>query len=380
MSTVPKTAATAMAIAANSSKDSLSIAYQEAVELVSFLSSEGDLPETIATTEFFDILEKARLEKLTPKDEFVFWNGYSKLAEHAKPTQVEALQFRNYILGRKPVEATTEERYRRNLRSMATIRRYSVLSFVLTLLFLTYLSLTSGYMQRTDQLAQEYRLIASGIYNGTRLEGLQEQGFRSVIQDGNVGGSEGDESGSLPASSEDFQTQGNAYFRAQLTSALSEISSLVENNTNALKYLQLDFSQSSNEEIASRLSNRFSVKDLKVESSQRSINQLISSYLLPVFTSLLGVTVYILRRTSTSINSGQYRLYESGTYSYRITLGIVGGIVISWFSANDSSGVISSITPAALAFVVGYSIEVLYNVLDSIVKALGASDANQNST
>ncbi|MBL4645904.1 MAG: hypothetical protein JKY99_05540, partial [Rhizobiales bacterium] len=73
-----------------------------------------------------------------------------------------------------------------------------------------------------------------------------------------------------------------------------------------------------------------------------------------------------------------YRLYESGTYSYRITLGIVGGIVISWFSTTEASGISSSITPAALAFVVGYSIEVLYNVLDSIVKALGASEARSS--
>ena len=101
-------------------------------------------------------------------------------------------------------------------------------------------------MQRTDELAQEYRLIASGIYNGTRLEGLQEQGFRTVIQDGNLSGSEGDDAGNAVPGREDFQNQGNAYFRAQLTSALSEIASLVENNTNALKYLQLDFSQFSN--------------------------------------------------------------------------------------------------------------------------------------
>lgn len=378
MSSVSGTEAVETSLRHVENQSNLSIAYQGAIELVSFLSSEGNLPDQIATNEFFEILEKVRLDTLNPKEEKIFWDGFSKLAEHAKPTQVEALQFRNYLLGRKPVAKTTAERYRRNLRSMAIIRRYSLLSFVLTLLFLTYLSLTGGYMQRNDILAQEYRLIASGIYNGTRLEGLQERGFRNVIGEGNVGGSEGSE-GSIGSDSvlslENTQAEGNAYFRAQLASALSEISNLIENNTNALKYFQFDFNHRSEDEQIQNLDNRFSVKDLKVESRQTSINQLISSYFLPVFTSLLGVTVYILRRTSTNINSGQYRLYESGTYSYRITLGIVGGIVISWFSVTDSSGVVASITPAALAFVVGYSIEILYNVLDSIVKALGASDS-----
>ena len=170
---------------------SLSTAYDAVAELVSFLSSDGNLPAKIATPEFFDILEKAREKTLTSEEEFIFWSGYSQLAEHAKPTQVEALQFRNYILGRKRVAKETESRYRSNHRSIKTIRLTSLLSFFATLLFLTYLSLSAGLMQRTDQLAQEYRLIASGIYNGTRLEELQQNQLRSVVAEENVGGSEG---------------------------------------------------------------------------------------------------------------------------------------------------------------------------------------------
>ncbi|MBL4645298.1 MAG: hypothetical protein JKY99_02435, partial [Rhizobiales bacterium] len=332
---------------AGHTKNNISIAYQATVELVSFLSSEGMLPDAIATTEFFDILEKARQETLTPQEEFVFWNGYSQLAKHAQPTQVDALQFRNYILGRKPIQKATEERYRRNLKSMTRIRVYSLVSFGLTLLFLTYLSLSGGYMANNDRLAREYRLIASGIYNGTRVEGLQEAGFRNILQEDNVGGSEDDEGGSGGlnsfAENDGFvtRTQENAFFKTQRLTALSEIVSLIEHNTNALRYLQFSFDNTSDLENSSRRSNRFSVKDLRVESLQKSINRLLSSYFLPVFTSLLGVTVYILRRTSTNINSGQYRLYESGTYSYRITLGIVGGIVISWFSTTEASGISS---------------------------------------
>jgi len=366
------------------------LACADIQELVSYLAAEGNLPEDIATTEFFDIFEKARTDRLSPEEEFRFWSGFSKLADHARPTQVEALQFRNYILGKKPTGRATEERYRRNLSIIRNIRILSLISFVLTLLLFTYLSLTEGYMGRNDRLATEYRLIASGIHAGTRLEGLQGNGYRNVIQEGNVGGSEGGGEGGGEGGSEGggegaapssgpalgsapFQTPSDAYYRTQVLGALSEISSLIGHNTAALKLLQLDLGAPSEDEDT--LAQRFSVKDLRVEARQQSINHLLSSYILPVFTSLLGVTVYILRRTSTSINAGEYRLYESGTYSYRITLGIVGGIVISWFSITDTSGVISSITPAALAFLVGYSIEVLYNVLDSIVKALGANES-----
>jgi hypothetical protein len=365
----------------------MQLACADIQELVSFLSADGNLPGDIITPEFFVIFEKARSESLTPDEEFKFWNGFSQLAQHAKPTQVEALQFRNYILGKKPIGRATEERYRRNLAIIRNIRILSLISFIVTLMLFTYLSLTEGYMARNDSLATEYRLIASGIHAGTRLEGLQESNFRTVIQEGNAGGSEGGGEGGGEGGSEVSVARpessggspagfagSDAYFRTQVLNALSEISSLIGHNTAALRLLQFDLGEPAQDE-EDELAQRFSIKDLRVEARQQSINHLLSSYILPVFTSLLGVTVYILRRTSTSINAGQYRLYESGTYSYRITLGIVGGIVISWFSITDSSGVISSITPAALAFLVGYSIEVLYNVLDSIVKALGARDS-----
>ena len=204
---------------------SLSTAYDAVAELVSFLSSDGNLPAKIATPEFFDILEKAREKTLTSEEEFIFWSGYSQLAEHAKPTQVEALQFRNYILGRKRVAKETESRYRSNHRSIKTIRLTSLLSFFATLLFLTYLSLSAGLMQRTDQLAQEYRLIASGIYNGTRLEELQQNQLRSVVAEENVGGSEGTEEEGQ-AGGVGGQLQEDAYFRAMAVSALGEIADL----------------------------------------------------------------------------------------------------------------------------------------------------------
>jgi hypothetical protein len=53
---------------------------------------------------------------------------------------------------------------------------------------------------------------------------------------------------------------------------------------------------------------------------------------------------------------------------------VIGGIAISWFAVRDTTGIVGSISPAALAFLVGYSVEVLYNLLDSIVKALGGAN------
>ena len=358
---------------------SLTDACETATELVSYLSSTGNLPEDVANAEFFEILDKARRNDLAVGEEQAFWNGYSKLAHHAKPTQIDALRFRSYLQGRRQVDSAVEREYQTNLSAIRKIRVYSIISFVFTLLLLTYVSLTGSYMSSNKTLAHENRQIESRIYAGTRLEGLLERIEQSPITSGTVGGSEGgSEGGGEGSQTVAGQQTSNPLFELQRTEALAQIVSHQEYNLRALQFFQLYTATGTGTEetdgsgttpFAEGLSQR-----TKIEAHQNLINLLISSYFLPVFTSLLGVTVFILRRTSSSLNSGQYRLYESGTYSYRMTLGIVGGIVISWFSTTDGSGVVSSLTPAALAFVVGYSIEVLYNLLDSIVKALGAED------
>jgi len=366
-------------------EERLSAAYFSVMELISYLSTEGDLPGDVATPEFFALLKKAQTGELTAEEEFSFWDGYSRIADHAKPIQVDALRFRSFLMGREEPDPTAKERYTKNRSNLKRIRFLCLFSFVGALMLLAYLAVTDGYMSSNNALDTEYKLIQAGYYEGTRLSQLADQNSGDALvvlrdqsnQSGNESGGEGDDDqvGSDPAISAEA-----ARLRAASDRALREIAELVISNNNSLAFFQFGLSspESAQEDLANVvLREKYSVKDLRLEAKQKAVNLLISTYLLPVFTSLLGVTVYMLRRVSSNLQSGQFRLYETGTYSYRVTLGIVGGIVISWFSRTDSSDVVSTLTPAALAFIVGYSIEVLFNVLDSIVKALGASDKEQ---
>ena len=58
----------------------------------------------------------------------------------------------------------------------------------------------------------------------------------------------------------------------------------------------------------------------------------------------------------------------------RVSLGGVAGIVIGWFSAAAGSNVAStsaSFLPFGLAFLTGYGIDVLFNILDKLSRAIG---------
>ena len=355
----------------------LSEACDNATELVAYLSSKGNLPETISTSDFFNILAKARNEKLDSSEEPIFWSNYSQLATHALPVQIEALKFRNYMLDRNKADTRERVEYKRSLSDIFRISLISLTSFFFTLIFLSYVSLTSSYLATNIALTKEHQLIEARVFTGTRLAVINKSSKSNPLNFGDDTGSESNETETFIGPSAD-QDGFQAILSNLSQDAIREINDHIEYNLSALEYLQLktaSFARSTNNQSPEQI--QFSsvlLHRAQIEAHQGLINQLISSYLLPLFTSLLGVTVFILRRTSASLNSGQYRLYESSTYSYRLTLGVVGGIVISWFSTADTTGVVASLTPAALAFVVGYSIEVLYNVLDSIVKALGASD------
>ncbi|MEP2978921.1 MAG: hypothetical protein ABJO86_05520 [Lentilitoribacter sp.] len=357
----------------------LSEACDNATELVSYLSSKGNLPDTIVTDDFFKILGKARSGKLEPSEEPEFWSNYSQLATHAKPVQIEALKFRNYMLDRNKADSRERAEYKRSLNDIVKIRWISLTSFVFTLILLTYVSLTSTYLSTNKKLTDEAQQIEAQVFEGTRLYRIDKATKSTPSNFGDSSGNESSDGNAIALGEPVFvENENQDTLIALRQNAIAEINYHIEYNLSALDFLQLNtasFARSTNTDTTEQL--RFSKVLLlraQIEAHQGLINQLISSYLLPLFTSLLGVTVFILRRTSASLNSGQYRPYESSTYSYRLTLGVVGGIVISWFSTADTTGVVASLTPAALAFVVGYSIEVLYNVLDSIVKALGASD------
>jgi hypothetical protein len=151
-----------------------------------------------------------------------------------------------------------------------------------------------------------------------------------------------------------------------IATRIKELGYLAGYNDNILRFLQFRWFGKGDAVQGSPVDNGVLV-------TQLAVNSLISKYLLPVFAALLGVTVYILRTASADMQALSFRIYDSGIYSNRLTLGVVGGIAISWFSVTETHGIVGSITPAALAFLVGYSVEVLYNVLDSLVKALGAN-------
>lgn len=96
----------------------------------------------------------------------------------------------------------------------------------------------------------------------------------------------------------------------------------------------------------------------------------LSKYLLPLLYGLLGACVYVLRTLSEEIRNLLYTVDSNIRFQLRIYLGALAGLAIGWFITEQSAPtVLRSVTPVTLAFIAGYSVELLFKALDTIINA-----------
>jgi hypothetical protein len=106
--------------------------------------------------------------------------------------------------------------------------------------------------------------------------------------------------------------------------------------------------------------------------------EILSLYLLPIFYGLLGSCTYILRVIAYEIDKQIYVREHDIQYALRILLGTFAGFVIGWFISSDTemqNGFSpAKLSPFAIAFVAGYSVELLFTLLDKIVAVYSGAE------
>ncbi|SRR6266404_6748516 len=100
----------------------------------------------------------------------------------------------------------------------------------------------------------------------------------------------------------------------------------------------------------------------------------LNDYALPFLYGLLGACVFILRNLSSEVKALSFTSDEN--YQLRIPLGALSGVAIAWFlAAMQSSNALKGLSPLPLAFLTGYSVEVLFSALDRLVAAFSSDRA-----
>ena len=107
----------------------------------------------------------------------------------------------------------------------------------------------------------------------------------------------------------------------------------------------------------------------------------ISSCVLPVLYALLGTFAYLLRTFELQVCARSY--VPSAVDTARFVIAAIGGAVVGLFS-NFTTGEGFKASPLALAFLVGYAVDVFYAFLETLIQsftktALPSAPSAQNS-
>lgn len=86
---------------------------------------------------------------------------------------------------------------------------------------------------------------------------------------------------------------------------------------------------------------------------------------LPVLYALFGTCAYLLRLFEKQMNTRTF--IQSPAYAARFFIAVIGGTVVGLFNYTITQGV--SISPLAIAFLVGYAVDVFFAFLEGLLQA-----------
>jgi hypothetical protein len=103
------------------------------------------------------------------------------------------------------------------------------------------------------------------------------------------------------------------------------------------------------------------------------IASMIGGFFLPVLYGALGTLAYILRAIYGQMVERSFDPRQTGEFIVRIFLGMLSGITLQWIFVRDGGPFPGGITPAVLAFIGGYSVELLFTAIDRLLTAVTGS-------
>ncbi|MBB1487708.1 hypothetical protein [Oceanospirillum sediminis] len=98
--------------------------------------------------------------------------------------------------------------------------------------------------------------------------------------------------------------------------------------------------------------------------------EILQSFVLPLLYGLLGAFIFVLRTLLLEIRSLTYTSDSDIRYRLRLTLGSLGGMIVGWFLKPDDMDTLTALSPMALAFLMGYNVDILFSIMDRFIESI----------
>jgi hypothetical protein len=103
----------------------------------------------------------------------------------------------------------------------------------------------------------------------------------------------------------------------------------------------------------------------------------LSNFLLPPLYAMLGACAYLLRSFSEQVKARTFT--PSTTDSARFIIAAIGGGAVGLFS-SFTPGQVTSLSPLAIAFLVGYATDIFFSFLDGLQPAFTKAKSSQGGS
>ena len=99
----------------------------------------------------------------------------------------------------------------------------------------------------------------------------------------------------------------------------------------------------------------------------KHVGNILGDFLLPVLYGALGTCAFVMRSLFREMVDRTFDGRRAGEFKVRIFLGMLSGLTLQWLVVRSDGAVAGGTTPAVLAFLGGYSVEMLFTALDRLV-------------
>ncbi len=100
------------------------------------------------------------------------------------------------------------------------------------------------------------------------------------------------------------------------------------------------------------------------------VGHTVTGYLLPVLYGALGTCAFILRSLYSQMLDRSFDPRRSGEFVVRLFLGMLSGVTVQWVFAREGQSMPDGASPLVLAFLAGYSVELLFSGMDRLLAAV----------
>jgi len=332
--------------------------------LLAYIAKEGKTLDTEAIHVILGFQEK--LESTVSEEDIVsFWTAYNTLVKIALPANIEMIKGNvNYAMpdGEEHIPL-----------SQSVVKKYSRSTFI-TLILILFMQIY--WIMGNNIVNQSKMLVEKTIAIEKQEQKIEQAQFSLRTQMNVLIKEEKDiphimmvEEHRMDKESEKLRTD-----KFKIESKIKEMDNALFYTTGGIFFPTLDEVKEDvfiSKNIERQISKKFTLPLLEL---QIILNDTIYQYFLPMLFGLLGACVHILRQLSLQIESLTFTEFNTVKFQLRLYLGTIAGLTFSWlFPVMDINSVFVA-SPLAVAFIVGYSIEVLFLALDKVIHGLNKSE------